>query len=787
MPAQKFVLWFKEVDKSDIPLVGGKGANLGEMINNRIPIPDGFIVTANAYYQFIEENKLKPKIREILTGIDVENPVKLHSASIAVKKLIIKSQINDSLANLIIKYYQELHQELNKNRKLSLRKKLLSKISDNNHELVAVRSSATAEDLPDASFAGQQATFLNIKGEAALLDAIRECWASLFEERAIYYRQTKHFDHFKVGIAVPVQRMVESVKSGIMFTIDPTTNNKKMIVIDAIFGLGELIVQGSVTPDHYEVDKAEIKILKKDIHTQDKKMIKAKIENKIVKLSKNEGSKQKLKEAEILELAKIGKKVENHYFFPQDMEWAIDETGVYIVQSRPITTMKNIDSKLKTSDEVNSEMSKMKVLLTGVSASPGIATGQAQILRSPKEIGKIEKGEILVAEMTNPDYVPAMKKAVAIVTDKGGKTSHAAIVSRELGIPCVVGTEHATKMIKNGELLTVDGIKGIIYKGGLSKSSQTSYQEFQTDKAQRSSALNLKTATKVYVNLAETELAEKVSKMNVDGIGLLRAEFIMAQIGIHPKKMLEQKMRRHFVDTLADNIAKFCSNFNPRPVIYRATDFKTNEYRNLRGGKEFEPHEENPLIGYRGCFRYIKDEKVFEMEIDAIKKVRDEMGFKNLSLMIPFVRTIHEFKEVKKILLANGLSRNGSFNLYIMVEVPSTVILLDEFIDCGIDGVSIGSNDLTMLILGVDRDNERIAEDYYELDPAVLWALERVVKTCVKRKITCSICGQAPSIYPELSEKLVKWGTTSVSVTPDMIDKTREVIYNAEKKMANKK
>lgn len=786
MTSQKFVFWFNEVDKNDIPLVGGKGANLGEMIQNHIPIPNGFIVSSKAYYQFIEENKLKNKIREILNNLDVENPIALHRASLNTKKLILKGQMNKSISELIIKYYQELSYQEQKKQQTSKIKKIIKFIGNKVTDgiLVAVRSSATAEDLPDASFAGQQATFLNIKGEAALLDAIRECWASLFEERAIYYRQQKHFDHFKVGIAVPVQKMIESLKSGIMFTLDPTTNNKKIIIIEAIYGLGEMIVQGAVTPDHYEVDKSGLKIIKKSISTQDKKMVKALIENKIVKLSKKEGSKQKLKDDEIVALAKLGKKVENHYFFPQDTEWAIDESGIYIVQARPITTIKAISNKTEGSQLAISEIGKMKKILTGVSASPGIASGQVQILKNPKEIGKLDKGEILVAEMTNPDYVPAMKKAAAIITDKGGKTSHAAIVSRELGIPCVVGTEKATKIFKNGEILTVNGQTGEIFKGGLSTEAKTDKNNvFPQNNADNN--LNLKTATKVYVNLAEPELAESVAKRNVDGIGLLRAEFIMAQIGIHPKAMIEKKMKKQFIKILAENLKQFCSAFYPRPVIYRATDFKTNEYKNLRGGQKYEPHEENPLIGYRGCFRYVKDEDVFEMELAAIKKVREEFGYNNLSLMIPFVRTISEFKEVKKIIYANGLSRVGSFNLYIMVEVPSTVILLDEFIDCGIDGVSIGSNDLTMLLLGVDRDNDVVAKDYDELNPAVLWALERVVKTCAKRKITCSICGQAPSLYPKLSEKLVSWGITSISVTPDMIDQTRQIIYNAERKIIN--
>ncbi len=781
---QKFVLWFNEVNKEDVALVGGKGANLGEMIQSGIPIPNGFIITAKAYYKFIEENKLKDRIREKLENLDVENPVKLHAASLAVKNLILRGRVNEDLAELIIDYYKKLPLATSKKNK-TIFGKFVSKLK-NNDFLVAVRSSATAEDLPDASFAGQQATLLNIKGEAALIDAVRECWASLFEERAIYYRVQKHFDHFKIGIAVPVQKMVQSDKSGIMFTIDPINNNKKLIVIDAIFGLGELIVQGAVTPDHYEVEKSSLKLVRKHISLQDKKMIKAHVENKIVRLEKRDGAKQKLTDREIKILAELGRRVERHYYFPQDLEWAIEGPDIYIVQSRPITTINTVQNKLNEEEVDEKLLHKMIVVLKGNSASPGIAYGPCKILKSPKEIEKVQRGDVLVATMTNPDYVPAMKKAVAIITDKGGRTSHAAIVSRELGIPCIVGTERATTVLKNGLVVTVDGKNGIVYRGALEKGNEYHPNLYSGNGPIFIAGGSKKTATKVYVNLAEPELAADMAKKNVDGVGLLRAEFIMAQIGIHPRRMLEQGMRRQFVNMLSENVLKFCQAFSPRPVIYRATDFKTNEYRNLRGGKAYEPQEENPLIGFRGCYRYIKDEKVFEMEIDAIKQVREKHGYKNLHMMIPFVRTVSELQEVKKILVANGLSRAGSFNLYLMVEVPSNVILIDDYIDCGIDGVSIGSNDLTMLILGIDRDNGVIAKEFDERNPAVLWALEKTVKACAKRKITCSICGQAPSIYPELTEKLVEWGITSVSVTPDMIDKTREVIYSVERKITRK-
>ena len=414
-------------------------------------------------------------------------------------------------------------------------------------------------------------------------------------------------------------------------------------------------------------------------------------------------------------------------------------------------------------------------VLKGDPASPGIAAGPVKVIQSAKEIGKVIPGDVLVAPQTNPDYVPAMKKAVAIVTDSGGRTSHAAIVSRELGIPAIVGTEKATKILKQGEVVTVNGTKGEVYKGGHLTSN--------INKNVINPAEFIKTATKVYVNLAEPELAEKIAQGNVDGVGLLRAEFMMAGIGIHPKKLIREGKKQIFIEKLANDLEMFCKAFNPRPVVYRASDFKTNEYRSLIGGKDFEPEEPNPMLGYRGVYRYIHDPEVFELELEAIKMVRNKKGFKNLWIMLPFVRTVKELEEVKKIINLSGLQRSPTFKLWMMVEIPSNVILLEDFISAGIDGVSIGSNDLTMLLLGTDRDNDEVASEFSELNPAVLWALEHIIKTAHKKGITASICGQAPSTYPSLVEKLVEWGVTSVSVSPDAVDHTRKLISDVEKKL----
>jgi len=760
---QKNILWFNQADKEDVALVGGKGANLGEMASFDIPVPEGFVVTSKAYFDFLRENKLELKIKDVLEKINPQDPQSFNESSGKIKKLILGGKISPQLAKEIIDNYLKLGGLLK-------------------NALVAIRSSATAEDLPTASFAGQQASFLNVKGEANVLEKVKECWASLFEPRAIFYRQEKGFDHLKVGLAVVIQKMVPAEISGVMFTCDPVTNQKNRIVIEAIWGLGEYLVQGKVTPDFYLLDKNSLEILEKRIAKQTIQLIKVGTLNKQTTVPKKLQDKRKLTDKQIVELAKIGKKIHQHYFFPQDIEWTFYKGKFWIVQARPVTTIEKGKRKKE-------KVIKRKPILKGQGASPGMASGPVKIIFSAKEIGKIENGDVLVAPMTNPDFAPAMKKAAAIVTDRGGQTSHAAIVSRELGVPCVVGTEKATKILKNGQIVTVNGSKGEVYEGGTItkyKISNIKYQisDYETPKVFTPSPTTLKTATKVYVNLGEPELAKEIAQRNVDGVGLLRAEFMMAQIGVHPKKIIKDRKQKLFVEKLSSNISIFCENFYPRPVVYRATDFKSNEYRNLVGGKAFEPEEENPLLGFRGAFRYITQPEVFELELQAIKQVRKK--YNNLWLMIPFCRTPQELQEVKKIIVGAGLIRSPSFKLWLMVEIPANVILLEEFVKVGIDGVSIGSNDLTMLILGADRDNPELANVFNEMNPAVLWALEKTIKTCQKLKITSSICGQAPSSYPALVDKLIEWGITSVSVNPDAIDSTRLAIYEAERRKIKK-
>ncbi len=746
------VVWFSDVSKEDIALVGGKGANLGEMTRAKFPVPNGFIATSNAYYKFIKENKLDIKIKHLISTINFNDSKSLEQVSIHIKKFIREGIISPELTKDILSAYSKLSGPFS-------------------HALVAVRSSATAEDLKGASFAGQQETFLNVRGDAVLFEKIKEGWASLFDARAIFYRHNQKLDHTKVGIALVVQKMIESESSGVMFTLDPVTNDKSKITIESIYGLGELIVQGAENPDHYEVLKNDFSITNKKLSLQKIMLKKVGINNKEVKLSKNKGGKQKITDKQIIELAKIGAMLEKHYYFPQDIEWAIEKNKIFIVQTRAVTT-----TGKKTETVLTQTPESSDILLKGDPASPGIAVGPVKLILSAKEIGKVNSGDILVAPQTNPDYVPAMKKAIAVVTDSGGRTSHAAIVSRELGIPAVVGTKDATKKLKTGHIITVNGTKGEIYKGGFSIK--------QVDK--KVQLEKIKTATKLYVNLAEPQLAEEISRKDADGVGLLRSEFIMADIGVHPKKMIKDGKSDEFINKLSEDLAKFCNAFYPRPVVYRASDFKTNEYRNLIGGKDYEPEESNPMLGFRGAYRYISDPQVFELELKAIIKVREKLNLKNLWLMIPFVRTVKELEKVKILINKAGLQRSSTFKLWMMVEIPSNVILLDKFIDVGIDGISIGSNDLTMLVMGTDRDNYEVASEFNEMDESTLWAFEHVIKTADKHNITSSMCGQAVSTYPELVKKLVSWGVTSVSVSPDAIDNTRKLLAQSEKEFINK-
>jgi pyruvate, water dikinase len=755
MTAQDYVLFLKDIDKEDIPTVGGKGANLGEMTKIALPVPNGFAITVKAYNAFMNENQLFPRIYKILDNTNYEKQEEVENASKEIKKLINTHAVPNKIKKEIFNSYRVLSGTFS-------------------NSLVAVRTSATAEDMPGTSFAGQGITFLNIKGESNVVEAVKDCWASLFTSRSIYYRYVNKIKHDTVGISAIVQKMIQSEVSGVMFTIDPVTNEKDRIIIEAVWGLGEMIVQGSVIPDKYVVQKETFSILSKEISEQKVQLIKKRGKTTEQKVPKRIIGKQKLSDKEIIALAKVADKLQKHYFYPQDAEWAKEKGKLYLVQTRPVTALKNTKAALsEKTNNTNAQEEQSSLILSGSPASPGIGSGKAVVIKSAAEIGKVTKGDVLIAPMTSPDFVSAMKIASAIVTDEGGQTSHAAIVSRELGIPCVVGTKTATQTIKTGTVISVNGKTGEIFLGALLKSKY--------EKAPNYTDTDRKTATKIYVNLAEPARAREIAKYPVDGVGLLRAEFIIAGIGIHPKEAIKLKKQEQFVNKLAEGITTFCAAFYPRQVVYRATDFKTNEYRSLQGGKYWEPEESNPMLGFRGAFRYIADPEVFNLELQAIKKVREK--YNNLWIMIPFVRSPEELKKVRKMVEVEGLFEEKTFKFWMMVELPVNVILLDEFIKVGIDGVSIGSNDLTMLLLGTDRDNAEVARAFDERSPSVMWALKKIIKTCNEHSVTSSICGQAPSTYDDLVENLIDYGVTSVSINPDAIERVKHVIVEKEKKI----
>ena len=753
----EIVKWFEDLGKVDVNKAGGKGANLGELVKAGLPVPPGFVVTAQAYLLFNTESGLSQKIVHAMEGIDVDDTAALQAKAREVQEMIIGTEMPANIKNEILKAYDEM-----------------AGGESGKALFVAVRSSATMEDSEQASFAGMNATFLNVHGREDLIRKVKECWASLYGARVISYRAKKEFYDEPV-IAVVVQKMVNSDKAGVMFTANPRNNNLNSLVIEGAFGLGEVVVGGLVSPDYYELEKNGLKLKDARVSHKNFKIIRdEKGRNKNVDLSEKEANEQVLTDKEIQQIAGLGMKIEQHYGSPQDTEWAIEGKKVFMLQSRPITTP---ISSIKVESEKPEEESKE--LIRGLGASPGRGSGEVRVLVSPDKDNGFESGDVLVAAMTTPDWVPLMMKASAIVTDGGGVTCHAAIVSREMGLPCVVGTRNATKILQDKMLVTVDGTHGIVYEGRLKEDKKA--QDKGTEVIAKSAPIV--TATKLYVNLAMPHEAERIAKEDVDGVGLLRAEFMVIDAcdGVHPRQLIEEGKSNQFVDAMVRKLRIFTRAFYPRPIIYRAIDFRTNEFRNLRGGDKYETVEQNPMIGFRGCYRYILNPDLFELELKVIQKVR-ELD-KNLHLMIPFVRTLWEFKRCKKLIDESGLGDDREMKLWVMAEVPSVIFWLEDYAKAGINGVSIGSNDLTQLMLGVDRDSEICAPLFDERDKAVQEAIKSIVKTCHKMGITCSICGQAPSYYPDFAERLVEWGITSVSVNPDVIDRARHNVAAAEQRM----
>lgn len=773
MPSEPLILWFKDLKKEDIPLVGGKSANLGEMTQAGIPVPPGFAITAYAFKSFIIETGIAEKIYKILEKniTDINNPQQYKEASQKVRQLIESTPIPSKIKKAITKAYKEL-----------------SRGTKSANTFVAVRSSATAEDLPDSSFAGQQETFLNVRGNKNLLEKTVKCWSSLFTPRAIFYRTEKGYNHRDVLISVAVQKMVDSKAAGVIFTINPVTGKLDQVVIDANWGLGESIVSGSVIPDNYIVEKSTLKVIDRKITKKTVEYIRDPIQggtiHSSVPIERQEIAC--LTDEEIVKIAQLAIRIEEHYGgSPQDIEWAIDRNqsfpeNVFIVQSRPET----IWSQKAAKPKALVLPTKLTVLVKGLPASPGVYAGKAKIALTTEEAAKLlKKGDILITKMSNPDWVPYMRIVGAIITNDGGVTCHAAIVSRELGIPCIVGTGNATEILKTGEDYTIDANTGIIYEGIVEEIIRKAPKETTT--------LSISvpvTATKIYVNLSIPEVAEKVfNESKPDGVGLLRAEHLMLSVGKHPRLLIEEGGEEKMINSFANSIRRVAEVFAPKPVVYRFIDFKPDEFLSLPGGEKYEKEAghlgPNPFLGYRGCFRYVKEPDIFRLECRAIKKVREEYGLKNLWVMLPFVRNLKEFKIAKKLMEEENLLRGPDFKLWLMVEVPSSGILIDKFIEEGIDGVSFGTNDYTMLILGVDRSTAAVQELYDERNLAVLRLISHVIHLCREHGVTTSICGQAPSNYPEYLEFLINEGATSISVNPDVVVKTRLMAASIERKL----
>lgn len=772
---EQFLLWFEQLERKDVDIVGGKSSSLGEMTaKTDVPVPYGFATTAYAYRYFIKESGLEEKMRSILSELtDVENSALLRDVSARLRDAIMAEKMPQDLQDAIGAAYVELGKRVGEE-----------------NPYVAVRSSATAEDLPDASFAGQQDTYLNVQGAETIIAKVKECYASCFTDRAVYYREKKGFDHIEVALSAVVQMMVFSKTSGVMFTVNVATGDDNNILIEAAFGLGEYVVQGTVTPDNYTISKHDHKIIDRCVNEQDIMLVRKKGGDcEEVQVPEELRKVQTLTDEQILELADYAKKIEKHYGCYMDMEWGVDErtNKIWILQARPETvwSRRNKEGGAKVQESKSMTTTDHKVIVKGLPASPGKVSGRVHVILDPSRIDEFKEGEILVTEMTAPDWVPAMKKAKAIVTDSGGMTCHASIVSRELGIPCIVGTksrgETATVTIPDGIDVTIDATHGVVYEGIIEEAKK----ENQAGAAVAVAEYFPPTGTKVYMNLGDPELAEKYSSLPCDGIGLMREEFIWTTyIHEHPLYLIKTGHPEKVVDQLAEGMRQVCQAMAPRPVTLRFSDFKSSEYRDLKGGDEFEPYEPSALLGWRGASRYYDPKYIeaFKLECQAVVKVREEFGLKNLNVMIPFCRNVEECEKVVKIMAECGLERGKDFKVWLMAEIPSNIILVDQF-NKYVDGYSIGSNDLTMLVLGCDRDNDTVSHIYDERNLAVRRAVRHLIEVAHSEGKTVSICGQAPSVYPEFCEFLIKSGIDSISVNPDTVKFTKKLVAQVEQRV----
>jgi pyruvate,water dikinase len=738
MKDEPIIVWLEDVGIEDVPSVGGKGASLGEMINAEIPVPRGFCVTAQAFRRFIDETGIANDIFAALR-VNVDNTEELASASDKAKKLVVTAKMPQLFRDEIVKAYAELAKR------------------EGQEPVVAVRSSATAEDIPEASFAGQQETFLNVKCADAVVEAVQKCWASLYGARAIFYREKQGFSHESVNIAVVVQKMVNSDKSGVMFTSNPTTGEPEAI-IEASWGLGEAIVSGMVSPDTYVIDRRTRKI-NVIIATKNVMILKDPNTGETVKKDVPDDLRNKrvLNDEEIYATLDLGEIVEDHYNMPQDVEWGIEKGEVYMLQSRPITTIRKEGGEK---------------ILEGLAASPGLASGKVKIVKALDHLEKVLEGDILVTPMTSPDMVPAMRRAAAIVTDEGGLTSHAAIVSRELGVPAVVGTKEATLKLKDDMVVTVDGEKGLVFSGRIDKAEA---KESAPGLAVASVTKPI-TATEVKVNISIAEATDRAIATGADGVGLLRVEHMILGLNKHPHWYIEQNRKEEFITELQNGIRTVVDAFFPRPVWVRTLDAPTDEFRAMEGGEE-EPIEPNPMLGWRGIRRDLIDTEVFKMQLQTFKNLIED-GYTNIGIMLPLVQHQDEVKRAKEFIVDVGIDFE-KVDIGIMIEIPASALIIDDLIAQGIDFISFGTNDLTQYTLAVDRNNENVANLYNEQHPAVLKLIQYVVERCNEAGVVSSICGQAGS-DPKMAEKLVRIGITSISANIDAVERVREAVARTE-------